>query len=65
MPVMHGAMQASQGGVVLHNWKFVERLGWGATSGVLPLRYFPGITAGLHWLITGIGFLLSIWQGYY
>jgi hypothetical protein len=26
-----------------------------------PVRYFPGITASLHWLVTGIGFLLSIW----
>ena len=25
------------------------------------VRYFPGITASLHWLVTGIGFLLSIW----
>ena len=25
------------------------------------MRFFPGITASLHWLVTGIGFLLSIW----
>ena len=25
------------------------------------VRYFPGISASLHWLVTGLGFLLSIW----
>ena len=35
--------------------------GGGGAGEVVVVRYFPGITASLHWLVTGVGFLLSIW----
>lgn len=65
-PVMH---VAARGLPATLPTQVVQRLGLtthqkGPGAGVherQPVRYFPGITASLHWLVTGIGFLLSIW----